>query len=68
MKGPQLPKEQTNVNVEVGVEGQGKVRSEVKVKTKGEMESVRIKEKRDNQLTKGCQLGRLRHTPGCCYT
>jgi len=40
------------------------VRGEVEVKTKEETESVRVKEKKDDQPTEGRQSGRLRHAPG----
>ena len=42
---------------------QTKVGGEVEVKRKEEVESVRVEKRRDNQPTKGHQLGRLRHTP-----
>ena len=41
------------------------MRGKVKVETKGKTESVGVKGKRDNRLTKGHQSGRLRRTPGC---
>ena len=50
--------------MDVKVGGQEEVRGEVEVETKGETESVRVEEKKDDQPTKGRQSGRLRRAPG----
>ena len=48
MTGPQPPKERTNVEVEVGVEGQEEVGAGVEVEKRGEAELAAVEEKRDD--------------------
>ena len=63
MTGPQPPKERTDSEVEVGVEGQEEVGAGVEVEKRGEVESAAVEEKRDDRLTKTHQSGRSRRAP-----